>query len=121
MSPTPLPEPLSDFEEYYNKLIHNKKSMALIKCPECSTEVSDKAEKCPKCAYPILGQSIQTIEQTSKIYKKQIIYGWIVFFVGIVIFMFSQSLSGKNWGAFIALMGFIWFLFAKVSIWWHHK
>jgi uncharacterized membrane protein YvbJ len=27
--------------------------MALIHCPECGTEVSDKAEKCPKCAYPI--------------------------------------------------------------------
>ena len=27
--------------------------MALIKCPECGTEVSDKAEKCPKCAYPL--------------------------------------------------------------------
>ncbi len=27
--------------------------MALIKCPECGTEVSDKAMTCPKCAYPI--------------------------------------------------------------------
>lgn len=27
--------------------------MALINCPECNTEVSDKADKCPKCAYPI--------------------------------------------------------------------
>ena len=27
--------------------------MALIACPECGTEVSDKAEKCPKCAYPL--------------------------------------------------------------------
>ena len=27
--------------------------MALINCPECRTEVSDKAEKCLKCAYPI--------------------------------------------------------------------
>ena len=27
--------------------------MALINCPECGTEVSDKAEKCPKCAYPL--------------------------------------------------------------------
>ena len=27
--------------------------MALIKCPECGTEVSDKAAACPKCAYPI--------------------------------------------------------------------
>ncbi|MCL4475838.1 MAG: hypothetical protein M1508_06390 [Nitrospirae bacterium] len=27
--------------------------MALINCPECSKEVSDKAETCPNCAYPI--------------------------------------------------------------------
>ena len=27
--------------------------MALINCPECENEVSDKAEKCPRCAYPI--------------------------------------------------------------------
>jgi predicted amidophosphoribosyltransferase len=25
--------------------------MALIKCPECSNDVSDKTEKCPKCGY----------------------------------------------------------------------
>lgn len=27
--------------------------MALINCPECGIKVSDKADKCPKCAYPI--------------------------------------------------------------------
>lgn len=27
--------------------------MALIKCPECGQEVSDKAAACPRCAYPI--------------------------------------------------------------------
>ena len=27
--------------------------MALIKCPECQSEVSDKAKTCPKCGYPI--------------------------------------------------------------------
>jgi len=27
--------------------------MALIKCPECSNEVSDKAIACPKCGYPL--------------------------------------------------------------------
>lgn len=27
--------------------------MALIKCPECENEVSDKAEKCIHCGYPI--------------------------------------------------------------------
>lgn len=27
--------------------------MALIKCPECSSEISDKAKACPKCGCPI--------------------------------------------------------------------
>jgi len=27
--------------------------MSLIKCPECGSEVSDFAQNCPKCAYPI--------------------------------------------------------------------
>jgi TM2 domain-containing membrane protein YozV len=27
--------------------------MALIKCPECSTQISDKADACPSCGYPI--------------------------------------------------------------------
>lgn len=27
--------------------------MALIRCPECNTEVSNKAENCPNCAFPI--------------------------------------------------------------------
>jgi len=27
--------------------------MALIKCPECSNEVSDQAASCPKCGYPL--------------------------------------------------------------------
>ena len=31
--------------------------MALIKCPECGTEVSDKAATCPRCAYPIAKNS----------------------------------------------------------------
>lgn len=27
--------------------------MALIECPECGQKVSDKAEKCINCGYPI--------------------------------------------------------------------
>jgi len=25
----------------------------LIKCPECKKDMSDKAEKCPHCGYPL--------------------------------------------------------------------
>ena len=31
----------------------NIRIMALITCPECGASVSDKAEKCPQCAYPL--------------------------------------------------------------------
>lgn len=31
--------------------------MALINCPECSTQVSNKADKCPNCAYPLKTES----------------------------------------------------------------
>lgn len=31
--------------------------MALIKCPDCQKDVSDKADKCPYCGYPIISLS----------------------------------------------------------------
>lgn len=42
--------------------------MALIKCPECGREISDKAEACPNCAYPIaqLSGNHKTSEETEK-------------------------------------------------------
>lgn len=30
--------------------------MALMNCPECGNTVSDRAEKCPQCGYPIVGE-----------------------------------------------------------------
>lgn len=33
--------------------------MALIKCPECGKEISDKAHFCPDCGYPLLDQIAQ--------------------------------------------------------------
>ncbi len=33
--------------------------MALIKCPECSEEISDKAEACPYCGFPISNNYVE--------------------------------------------------------------
>lgn len=33
--------------------------MALIKCPECDREISDKAPACPNCGYPMLEQEVK--------------------------------------------------------------
>lgn len=28
--------------------------MALVKCPECGNDISDKAKSCPKCGHPMM-------------------------------------------------------------------
>ena len=35
--------------------------MALIKCPECGKAVSDKAEACPNCGYPVASSQPERI------------------------------------------------------------
>lgn len=41
--------------------------MALIKCPECGKEISDKAGVCPECGYPIS-------QKPSKMRSKKVVY-----------------------------------------------
>lgn len=42
---------------YCDKIIQNftiwRKTMAMITCPECGKQISDKADKCPNCGYPL--------------------------------------------------------------------
>lgn len=38
--------------------------MALIKCPECGKEVSDKAEECIHCGYPIAADKLPDYDPT---------------------------------------------------------
>ena len=41
--------------------------MALIKCPECGKEISDKATACPNCGYPIDGKPIEPVETSEPV------------------------------------------------------
>ncbi|RII26755.1 MAG: hypothetical protein CXR31_10130 [Geobacter sp.] len=38
--------------------------MALINCPECSREISDKANACPHCGYPIAKYAEPSLPET---------------------------------------------------------
>lgn len=40
--------------------------MALIKCPECGTDVSDLAISCPKCAYPIREKKSEILQKETE-------------------------------------------------------
>ncbi len=57
--------------------------MPLINCPECSTEVSDTALKCPKCG-------VQLRKPTRGFFGKIVKWG----FIGFNIFMATWLVSG---------------------------
>ena len=90
--------------------------MALIKCPECGKEISDKAKTCPNCGYPIkkiTGTENEILEQTEvgkqqydivvqkprkKISKKSIIIiGTIVssIIIGVIVYLIVTADSRK--------------------------
>ena len=94
--------------------------MALIKCTECGTEVSDKADKCPKCACPISTankEKVQVIEQTDKKLKMQMLISVSVLIIGVMTLILGKG----SIGGVLILIGIILIIATKSSIWWHHK
>ncbi len=53
--------------------------MGLIKCPECQSEVSDKASVCPKCGNPVL----QSKKRLSSISVISFFIGVFLLIIGI--------------------------------------
>jgi uncharacterized membrane protein YvbJ len=101
-------------------------AMALIRCDECGSQVSDKAKQCPKCACPI--QAV-TIERTSKNLKKQGCIAGLVMILGIILigisgFPFQTKAFPEifqSLGTLIILIGIIMAVVNRLKIWWHHE
>jgi hypothetical protein len=106
--------------------------MSLINCGEFKKEVSDKAVSCPNCGAPIAADSkatdapLITTQETSKKYKLQIAFAGFLFWAGVVWFGVSILAATAQPGdgleaAYLILFGFLWYLFARFKIWWHHR
>jgi len=106
--------------------------MALINCPECKREISSMAISCPHCGIPMssvqdtktTGESITTIQETSKRLKKQIIYSIIAILISIPLFIVAVSDNNRSLGLISILLffiGAIWYIVVKTMVWWHHK
>lgn len=67
--------------------------MALIRCPECNREISDKATACPGCGYPLNSTSQETAEKEQLLKEaeekdKQFIKkAAVVMIIGVVIML----------------------------------
>lgn len=114
--------------------------MALIKCPECGADISDKAVTCPRCAYPIargktkeaqtekvrLRRKEQIIKKTPKKYKLQVFIAILLVLAGFFLIIFNISGQQINviaviLGLLATVGGFVWLIIAEFSSWWHQN
>lgn len=110
--------------------------MALIKCPECSKDISNKARWCVGCGFPMAsdfprGTSVSdviTIEKTSKSIKIQQIVPETMMLIGFFC-LFALMLQPDVHksvvimiivGACMFPIGFIWNIVVNIKGWWRH-
>ena len=104
-------------------------NMALIKCKECGKKVSNKAEVCVECGYPIkVKKDTTAVEYTKKSLKLQLFiskYLSISLFIGLFIMV---QLNNKNYNTEFMIMFYVfllislpWYLLTRIRIWWNHS
>lgn len=88
--------------------------MALISCPECGKEVSDKAKTCPHCGYSLT--EVEPMEVVPKVRvtelsepKSNFILGFILVSAGIAM-MFGWAFFGLIFGVLPFFCGVIAFV-----------
>nr|UVY32817.1 MAG: protein of unknown function DUF2116 [Bacteriophage sp.] len=69
--------------------------MALIKCPECGKEISDKASNCPNCGCPLNEkENLQDTNKKTKVSKRVFIGAGIIVIIGVIVTLLC--VLGKN-------------------------
>ena len=90
--------------------------MSLIKCPDCNKEISDKAEACPQCGYPIKpvnnDRTVSNNESFVRVLLLSIVtlsvYFWIYMFRLIQTIKSSELIDDEYNGIKKARNGLIW-------------
>lgn len=59
--------------------------MALIKCPECGSDISDQTPACPKCGYPIKNRLLSSPSQPNKPIRKGSLSKWLLLFLLLIV------------------------------------
>jgi hypothetical protein len=65
--------------------------MALINCPECGTQVSDKAISCPKCGHPMNEPA------NGGKYPSSVTIGWMGIAIIALVFGLFALIGTCNW------------------------
>lgn len=96
----------------------------LSTCPDCGARVSLSADACPRCGCPFdtprTRPRTQTIQQTGKVWKIQLLISSLIWSVLTVVGcagFWSNEPDFRPSGLFV--VGFLWFA-ARVLAWWFH-
>ena len=91
--------------------------MALISCPECNSEISDKAQSCPKCGAPVSTSEVQsiridpkssiTVKRAGSLFEG---IGSLLVIVGII----GMTVDPGTGYAFSAVGGFVVFIIGRI-------
>ena len=68
-------------------------------------------------------RSVQTVEQTGKRYKGQMLLSGLGLIAGLVVAFIGMSTDNYQqllWGGLGALFCVLWLLLVKILAWWHH-
>jgi len=102
--------------------------MALMNCPDCARDVSDKAATCPHCGYPIgpparASGSVQVIEKIGRRWKAVRVAGWVLIVAGVVVLRAGRATHGSGrapLGWWLAGAGVGCLLTSRAGAWWYH-
>jgi len=103
--------------------------MALINCPECKREISDKASACPGCGAPVgvtaNSEEVTTIQETGKGLKAQQAVAILLMIAGMAGCVMDPNGTGLSEGEtsvgfWVFIVGAVWFLIIRLNMWWEH-
>ena len=89
--------------------------MALINCPDCGKEMSDRAPACPHCGHP--NAKAVTIEQTGKKWKFLQLFGVIFLLIGIIGIFQDGPVAIFT---LLSAVGLFSYIFGRFGSWWYH-
>lgn len=105
--------------------------MALIKCPDCTKDVSSSATSCIHCGAPLAARNAHddrrdgkrvTTQMTSKSLKAQQLISTLMLVGGTAVSCTAASEGGSQptVAPLVALVGLLWLLVTRFRIWWNH-
>jgi hypothetical protein len=102
--------------------------VALIKCPECGHDVSNKGVACAHCAFPLAGvphgrRPAYVLEKTGRTWKQVLVLGWLLVTAGGFFLFQDMGLERSGWvglGSWMWLTGAACIWVGRAGRWWYH-